>query len=269
MPSFDSWYLNYNRNVPLGYSQNHIMRNLFLFTILTTLFACEEALDEQKIIDRAIATHGGALFEKSHVKFDFRSRLYSKYHDGHDIIYTQDFHDDSLGHVKDTLINTLDLTRYVNDTLVVLSDEWSTKYANSINSVLYFFQLPYGLNDPAVQKSLLPKNIVNDKMYYKIKVTFSQEGGGEDFEDVFVYWVNEKEFTVDYLAYGYHTNGGGLRFRAATNRRNVNGLVVQDYINYKPADETVAVYDLDELFETGQLIKLSVIESKNVSVTSL
>lgn len=245
------------------------MRIILLFVSLTVLFACKEDITEQKIIDRAIAAHGGSLFEKNLVKFDFRSKSYSKYQDKNDIIYTRSFYDDSLGQVKDTLINTLDLRRYVNDTRVSLTDELRKIYANSVNSVLYFFQLPYGLNDAAVQKTLLSKNIVNGHMYYKIKVTFSQEGGGEDFEDVFVYWINEKEYTVDYLAYAYHTNGGGLRFREATNRRDVDGLIVQDYVNYKPTDETVSVHELDELFETGQLIQLSVIENTNVSLISL
>lgn len=245
------------------------MRNILLILTLGSFFACGNEISEQEIVDYAIVNHGSKLFDKSLINFDFRGKSYGLYRDNHNKKYTRGFDDDSLGQVRDTLVNSVDLTRYVNGVPVSLTNEWSKKYASSINSVLYFFQLPYGLNDPAVQKKLLPKNIVNGHMYHKVQVTFTEEGGGDDFKDVFVYWINEASYTIDYLAYTYHTEGGGLRFREATNRRNIKGLIVQDYINYKPQDSTIAVYDLDELFETRQLDQLSVIENKNVSVISL
>jgi len=237
------------------------MRNILLLVALVSLFACKNEISEHEIIDRAIVAHGGGLFESKLVKFDFRSKSYSIYHDNHDIIFTKSFPYDSLSIVNDTLINNRDMVRYVNNEKIELTDKQHRAYANSLNSVLYFFQLPYGLNGPAVNKTLLSKNMVSGKMYHKVKVTFNEEGGGEDFEDVFIYWINDKEYTVDYLAYSYKTNGGGLRFRQAVNRR--------DYLNYKPIDESTPLSDLDKMFETGQLTQLSVIENKNVIVTNL
>ena len=76
----------------------------------------------------------------------------------------------------------------------------------------YFAQLPYGLNSPAVQKKILGEATINGNTYYEIEVTFSKEGGGIDFEDRFVYWIHKENFTVDFLAYRYATNGGILEY---------------------------------------------------------
>ena len=71
---------------------------------------------------------------------------------------------------------------------------------------------------------------------------------------------------MDYLAYSYETDGGGIRFRAAYNPREINGLRFQDYVNYKPQGLDVALKDLDYLYEQGSLIEVSKIELENVKV---
>ena len=114
--------------------------------------------------------------------------------------------------------------RFINLKKQTLSDADSTKYANSVNSVHYFSVLPFGLNDKAVHKKLLPSSTIKGKEYYKVEVTFSENGGGEDFEDVFIYWIGKQDFLVDYLAYSYHTNGGGKRFRVLKEAIVKNGI---------------------------------------------
>ena len=71
---------------------------------------------------------------------------------------------------------------------------------------------------------------------------------------------------MDYMAYLYHTDGGGLRFREAINQRRVEGVLVQDYINYKPADESIDINTIDELFEAGELEELSRIINEQVQI---
>jgi hypothetical protein len=142
------------------------------------------------------------------------------------------------------------------------------KYTASVNSVLYFALLPYGLNDAAVNKSYLGESTIKAAAYHKIKVTFKQEGGGEDFQDIFIYWVNQQTSTVDYLAYSYAEDDGvGSRFREAYNVRNVNGVRFADYVNYKYEGSEFELADYDMAFEQEELKKLSVIELENVKVS--
>ena len=101
--------------------------------------------------------------------------------------------------------------------------------------------------------------------YDVIEVTFKQEGGGKDFEDQYYYWINKKSHTMDYLAYNYKVNGGGVRFRSSYNRRNVGGIIFQDYINYK-AEVGTPLKDLPTLYENDKLKEVSRIDTENVEL---
>ena len=82
--------------------------------------------------------------------------------------------------------------------------------------------------------------------------------------------LSEREgfMPAPYLAYSYKTDGGGIRFREATNPRRVGGILIQDYINYKPEDESIPVDSLKPMFIEGRLQKLSEIKLENVNVKS-
>ena len=73
---------------------------------------------------------------------------------------------------------------------------------------------------------------------------------------------------MDYLAYSYHTDGGGMRFRASYNVRTVGGIRFADYVNYE-ADPSLQIETLDELFTEGKLKELSRIELVNIKVDIL
>ena len=107
---------------------------------------------------------------------------------------------------------------------------------------------------------------IKGKEYYKIQVTFSEDGGGDDFDDVFIYWFNKETFYLEYLAYKYHTNGGGVRFRDVKKENLVNGIRFVDYNNYKPMDKNIDFNTIDKLYEEGKLKKLSEIVLENIKI---
>jgi len=84
-----------------------------------------------------------------------------------------------------------------------------------------------------------------------------------------LYWINEETGIIDYLAYNYIVNGGGVRFREAINSRKINDIVFQDYINYKPESKETPLNELDNLFENGQLKELSRIISEDITVSKI
>ena len=142
------------------------------------------------------------------------------------------------------------------------------KYSNSVNSVHYFALLPYGLNDPAVVKTYVGEESLGQKTYHKLEITFMQDGGGKDHDDVFIYWFDVDTYRLDYLAYKYYTDGGGMRFREAFNQRVINGIHLADYENYKPEQPT-ELEKMGQAFESGTLKLLSTIALENVSVELL
>lgn len=216
------------------------------------------------IVDNAIETYGGKRYEQAHVSFDFRKRHYTYTRNGGAYTYTRAF-TDSTGRVKDKLDND-GFSREINGEIIQLPEERVTAYSNSVNSVIYFAMLPYGLNDAAVQKEYVGETEIAGKGYHVIKVTFSQEGGGPDFEDEYLYWFDNQTYMMDYLAYSYHTEGGGVRFRKAVNPRRVGGILFQDYINYKPKNKEAALTALEDLYKKEELEVLSVIELENIQV---
>jgi hypothetical protein len=176
-------------------------------------------------------------------------------------------------HFKDSIFNVRDVldnegfSRYIDEEMLEIPDSIAVKYKASVNSVHYFSVLPYGLNDKAVLKKYLGEEAIKGETYYKIQVTFKQDGGGEDFEDIFVYWINTKTFKVDFLAYSYHEDDGfGFRFREVYNEQFINGIRFVDYNNYKPKSNDIDILNLGSMFETNQLELLSKIDLKNVTV---
>ena len=172
---------------------------------------------------------------------------------------------DSTGSIKDVLTNTT-FTRYRDGNVLPITEERKNAFTNSVNSVIYFALLPYFLGDKAVRSHDAGLTTLEGKPYNLVRVTFDQEHGGEDHQDVFLYWFSQTTRTMDYFAYTYQTDGGGLRFRKAVNARRVGGILFQDYINYEPADELVTLDQLQSLFEKGQLRKLSDIRLENIRV---
>lgn len=248
------------------------MKVLYYLLILAAVFLFITAFTKQKknlfdfsqkVIDESIKVHGGKAFHKAHYSFDFRDKSYEYKREKGDFMYSRSFIDKTGARIVDQLTNQK-FTREVNGEQVTLDTKKERAYSDALNSVHYFAFLPYFLNDNAAIKKYLGLTSINDIPYHKIQVTFAQEGGGTDHDDVFVYWIREGEFTLDYLAYSYHVNGGGVRFREAYNQRNVGKIRFQDYVNYKHEDKTFPVEQMDDAFVRGALKELSRINLVNV-----
>lgn len=228
------------------------------FSTITAQFSAKE------IVNRAIEVAGGKVHENTSVYFTFRGKQYQS-NRNNGTYKLERFVNTTSGVIHD-VINNNGLKRTVDNCRIVIADSLVTKISDGVNSVHYFVSLPYGLNDPAVKKKLIGESSIKGIMYYKVRVTFAEEGGGTDFEDEFLYWIHKDNFTVDYLAYKYAVNGGGIRFREAYNTRNVKGIRFVNYKNYKTDDLSTQLEQLGTMFEKQQLSLLSKIELTNINV---
>ena len=236
------------------------MKSLFITALLCS--ACQTQPNVQQIIDQAIEAHGGEKLQQATISFDFRKKHYQVQLDNGRFQYESTVND-SIGLVHDVLTNE-NFTRTVDGERQSLNAEDENRYRNALNSVVYFALQPYFLNDPATRKALIGEATLQGEPYYKIRVTFAEEGGGDDYDDEFVYWIHQQNHTMDYLAYSFHVNEGGTRFRQAYNVRDIKGIRFADYINYDTTEG--ALEDYDQLLEEGKLDELSRIELKNVEV---
>ena len=176
--------------------------------------------------------------------------------------------EDTSGVLRDVLSN-VGVLRTRNGKELPLNDSLATVIGESVNSVHYFVQLPFGLDGEAVNHKLIGKDSIDGKAYYEIEVTFNQAGGGKDHEDIYMYWINRDSLTVDYLAYRFFVNEGGIRFRKAVAPRYIKGIRFVNYENYRPRNIDTPLHQLDELFLKDSLIKVSQIENQILEVELL
>lgn len=221
-------------------------------------------LSAQEIIDKSIIASGADKVANSEISFRFRDKKYRAVRKNGIFKLYRSFKQDSL-EIDESISNTA-YERLINKKPVRVVDSMITSYSNSINSVHYFSVLPFGLNDKAVYKRLLPSRTVKGISYYKIEITFDENGGGEDFNDVFIYWINKENFLIDYMAYAYETNGGGKRFRVLKEQCSVKGIRFVDYYNYKPTAKDSKLIDLDIALENKELQKVSEIILEDIEV---
>jgi hypothetical protein len=236
----------------------------FFYSLL--LISCTNKTP-QHIIDKAITVAGGEKYLHSTVEFDFRGRHYVGKRDGGKFSYQRIFKNDkdSTQTIHDFVSNE-GFKREINGIVADVPDSMKVKYTSSVNSVLYFALLPYGLNDASVKKEFLGESNIDGKDFYKIKITFVQEGGGEDFEDTFNYWISQSDYTIGFISYSYAEDDGiGYRLRKAYNPRRVNGILFSDYINYMP-NGNFKLEDLEELYKKNELKELSKIENTNIQI---
>lgn len=236
---------------------------LWIFFMSATWSCGKKIENAEEIISKSISYYGGELFKRAEIQFDFRDRQYIIYRHNGKFKYQRIFKD-SLDQIHDVYTND-SFYRVVNGDTLALSEEDKVKYKNSLNSVVYFALLPYKLDDAAVNAELLGIAEIDGADFYEVKITFDQQGGGKDYDDVFTYWFRKNDFQIGYFAYLFHVDGGGTRFRKAANLREYKGIKIADYINYK-GPHSYPVEDLDSLYQEGRLEKISEIRLENVSV---
>lgn len=231
--------------------------------VATNLVAQEDSNVNQaeNILANAIKAHGGKKFKKAHYQFTFRDKVYQFKNNKAKYAYTMRKTVKEVN-VVDVMEND-EFIRTINDVNTPLGKKEQQGAMNGLNSVIYFATLPYKLLDPAVNLAYAGSANIKGQAYDILQVSFDEEGGGVDHDDQFLYWIRKDNHRIEYLAYSYQVNGGGVRFRAAYNTRMVDGILFQDYINYK-APLGMPLAKLPAMYEKEELKKLSVIATESV-----
>jgi hypothetical protein len=235
-------------------------------TALAATSGCRLPADSpSSIVDEAIEAHGGSLFEDSRIRFTFRGVRFELFRDDGRFRYERTYRD-PLSRVVSEVMDNEGTRVFVNGVEEPLSDEDRARVEYDVNSVVYFAFLPFRLRDPAARLAGLAPDTVGGEPYHRIEVTFEEEGGGVDSDVRFVHWIHASSGTLDYLAYRYSRDGGGVRFRRGVNRREIGGLLVQDFENYAPPGEVDDIAELARSYEAGSLDLLSVVALEEVEV---
>ncbi len=241
-----------------------MQNKLSIVLVAITLFlltACSFGENANGIIKRSIAFYGMDKLDGKTIDFDFREKHFTIKLNKGDYFYESTLKD-SLGMVKDQLSNH-GFVREQNGLVIALSQKDSIKYAESLNSVVYFALLPLKLKDKAVKAKFLRTVQVKGKEYQQVEVSFGDKDGGSHHDDIFYFWFDAKDSSMDYFAY----SKGGNRFRAIDGLINTDGIYLQNYINLEnKRDLKKDLKDYHILFEQDKLSTLSHITLENLSI---
>lgn len=246
------------------------------FSLAGGFLGCAESTNApstaETIIRRALDAHGGEVLDNAVVTFDFRDAHFRIRRNGGRFRYTRTYAD-SLGRAVREVLSNDSLYQAVDGTRVHLTEDERNSVRTAVNSVTYFALLPYFLQDPAVQPAYSDVDTIDGTPYHRIRVTFRKEGGGRDWEDVFMYWFDKADYSMDYLAYAYGLGPDeeyGTRFRQAYNIRRVEGVRFSDYLNYTtPGDSLRDLTRYPGLYAQDSLELVSRVELDSVQVQPL
>jgi len=253
-----------------------------LIITLISLGACSSPPDESEaeattsradsIVHAAVAAHGGDVLDRAVVTFDFRGADFRVERDGGTFRYKRTY-TDSLGHAVREVLTNDSLYRAVSGERVDLTADERNDVRVDVNSVSYFALLPYNLKDAAVQPAYSGVDTMDGTPYHRIRVTFQQQGGGQDWQDVFMYWFAQDDLSMDYLAYAYGfgpDEAYGTRFREAYDVRTIEGVRFANYMNYTtPGDSLRDLTRYPDYFAGDSLELVSRIETDSVRVEPL
>lgn len=247
------------------------MKGLATTAVLAALvlIGCAPEADDpesaEAVVARARFAHGADRLDHATVSFTFRDEAFEVERDGGRFAYRRT-HTDSLGRTVVDVLDNEGLRRTVGGEPVPLG-EAAGSAETALNSVVYFALLPYNLADPAVRLRHLGPDTIRAEPYDRIEVTFTEQDGGADWEDRFVYWFHAESATMDFLAYSFHTGEGGTRFREAVNPRTVEGVRFADYRNFTADPDTLRLEDYPSRFEAGDLREVSEVLLNDLRVT--
>lgn len=227
--------------------------------IFFLFLGCSKNKDAELIINESINYYGGKNYNNLKLNFNFRDKEYTISTNETLFEYKSINRDSNRNTTKD-ILNNISFKRTINDSIVKLNKSELKKYSNALNSVVYFALIPSVLKDPAVILKYIEESEINNSKYHVIKVTFNQEGGGEDFEDSYFYWIKSDTYQIDYLAYTYKSNGGGTRIRKSFNQQKASGIIVQDYENFKPINDAFTYEKIKSAIINSTLEKVSEIK---------
>jgi hypothetical protein len=187
------------------------------------------------LIERAVAFHGGELYERSETtmtlvsangSFDLRVRraggLFEIAVDGR----MED------GTPRRALLTNDSVREWRGGEELRLDGEGAARARRFVQARVWFPFLPYGLLGEAVRHQEQGLERWGERTLQRVKVTFAA-APGEKPADEYAFWLDPDSGRVEQYAYAYDqgTPAAGLRFRQARNHRRVGGLLFFDVEN--------------------------------------
>lgn len=223
------------------------------------------------LVERAVAFHGGALYEATETTMTIASASGS-----FDLRVSRDgglFEIEVEGAVADgtprrALLTNDGVREWRGGEELTLDAAGAARARRFVEARVWFPFLPYGLMGDAVRHEDQGLERWGERSLQRVKVTF-ETAPGEDPADEYAFWLDPETGRVEQYAYAYDqgTPRAGLRFRRARNHRRVGGLLFFDVANLGIDDRRDLSVDLVDPAFAAKLKPISEVELSAIEVT--
>ena len=220
-----------------------------------------------RIVTRAIEHHGGEAYRGSETELDVCSKS-GCFHvvarvDGDRFAYTVSGKSDDPRREVRWSNDVLEVRE--NGAAVAIEPGKEQRYRDWAMARVYFCFLPYRLDDPSVIQHDRGLIEWDGRRLHKVKVTF-EPGTSTDAGDEYLYWFDPETARLEYFAYSYDDDGGGLRFRRAVRHRRVGGLLFFDQENLGVEGPGLSVEAIDPAYVQSRMRHISTVRLEAISV---
>jgi hypothetical protein len=225
------------------------------------------------LVERAVAFHGGALYEASETRMTLTSASGS-----FDLRVRRDgglFEIEVAGAMADgtprrALLTNDGVREWRGGEELTLDAAGAERARRFVEARVWFPFLPYGLLGDAVRHQDQGLERWGERSLHRVKVTFAT-APGEEPADEYAFWLDPETGRVEQYAYAYDqgTPEAGLRFRVARNHRRVGGLLFFDVANLGIDERRDLSVDLVDPAFAATLEPISEVELSAIEVTPL
>ncbi len=233
--------------------------------------ASAQSVTRLPVIDRAIAEHGGALYEASRTRLrlcslsgcsDLDVRMD---HGAYDYRVVGAYRDRE----RRVRVTNATVEHWLDGERQPVGDpEQEQSLRDWVMARVYFCFLPYRLNDPGVYKQDLGIESWKGRELHKVKVTFAA-GSSSDAQDEYLFWLDPESGRVEQFAYSYERGDPGLRFRRGFNYRRVGGILFFDQENLGAEGEGLTVDAITPRFVETSLRPVSTVVLRDIRVDAV
>ncbi len=222
------------------------------------------------IVDKAIAFHGGDVYEASTIKMTVTSLSGS-----FDIVAVRNggaFDNTVTGEVgRETKVHRK--VRYTNDTTerwddgeaLELDEETAQRSRDFVNARVFFPMLPYTLKSENVFKEDLGIENWEGRDLHKVRISFVA-GTSTDSDDVYMFWFDDATGEMVMFGYDFVVGDGGLRLRKVTDTQRVGGVLFSDQENWAVDGQGFSVDQLSPEYVAESMEVLSTVKLSNIEV---
>ena len=251
----------------------HAVVGMIVVAVAVASVACGPASPPDpplpEIVEKAIAYHGGDLYERSRMRMTISSLSGSfdieAMRDGgaFDYIVTNPAANERPE--RRVQLTNDGLTEWIDGVESTLDDESLQRATAFVNARVFFPLLPYTLkgNDVLFEDQGIDR--WEGRELHRVKVTFNP-GSSNDADDAYTFWFDPDSGRIEQFGYDFNN---GLRFRRAISFERVNGVLFSDQDNYAVDGGKVPVDTLTPDYVASSMRLLSTVRISDVTVEPL